>query len=131
VNANRSSKSIILLAVVLAAGIAVAETSKGSLELQQSTNIAGKPLAPGSYKLQWEGTGDQVELTIYQGKKAVASTSAKMVKVDRPASSDSSVITKNDDGSVSLTEIRFHGRKYALQLAGEGGSAGAAAGGAK
>ena len=128
-NANRSLKSIVLLAIVLAAGIALAETSKGSLELQQSTNIAGKQLAPGNYKLQWEGAGDQVVLKIYRGKNAVASTSAHLVKIDSPSNNDSSVITKNDDGSVSLSEIRFRGKKYALQLTGEGGSAGAAAGG--
>jgi hypothetical protein len=131
VNANRSSKSIVLLAVVVAASIALAETSKGSLELQQPTSIAGKQLASGSYKLQWEGAGEQVELKIYHGKNVVASTSAHLVKVDSPSNNDSSVITKNDDGSVSLSEIRFRGRKYALQITSEGGSAGAASGAAK
>jgi len=131
VNANRSSKSIVLVAVVLAAGIALAETSKGSLELQQPTSVGGKQLASGSYKVQWEGSGDQVDLKIYQGKKAIATTSARVVKVDHPTNNDASIIMKNDDGSVSLSEIRFHGRKYALQIVGEGGGAGAASGGAK
>ncbi len=130
-NANRGSKSILLVAVVLAAGIALAETSKGSLQLQQPTNVGGKQLATGIYKVQWDGTGDQIELKIYQGKNVVASTSAKVVKVERPMSNDASVIMKNDDGTVSLSEIRFRGKKYALQVGGEAGASGAAAAGSR
>jgi len=113
-----------LAALVLFAVSAVAAT-KGPLELQHPTNVAGKQLASGEYTVQWDGSGDQVELKIFQGKKEVATTSARVVKVDRAPGNNSAVTMTNGDGSSSLTEIRFRGKTYALQLSGEGAGAGA------
>ena len=74
-----SLKSIFLVVTVLAAGSALA-ANKGSLELQHPTTVAGKQLAIGNYTVQWEGSGDQVDLKIYQGKNVVASTPARVLK---------------------------------------------------
>lgn len=119
-----SLKGIVLVAVVLLAGSAFASNeNKGSMELQNPTSVAGKQLNKGSYNLRWEGTGDQVELKIYQGKNLVASTPAKVLKVDNPISTNSAVVNKNSDGTSSLAEVRFGGKKYALQIVSDGGSA--------
>jgi len=125
VNASGSLKGIFLAAVVLVATSGFA-TSKGSLELQHPTSVGGKPLASGNYKVQWEGTGDQVELKIYQGKNVVASTSARLVTVEHPFPNDAIVVNANGDGSTSLSRITFGGKKYALEIAGEAGASGAA-----
>ena len=119
-----SFKGTLLAAVVLLAGSALA-ASKGSLELQHPTNVAGKQLNAGTYTVQWEGTGDQVELKLYQGKNVVASTSARVVKEGRPAARASAVVVANGDGTSSLSEIRFRGKDFALQLSNEGGGSGA------
>ena len=124
-NASRSLKSIFLAAVVLAAASGFA-TSKGSLELQHPTNVAGNQLASGNYSVQWEGTGDQVELKIYQGKKAVASTAARVINLEQPQPHDAAVMVTNGDGSASLSRIMFRGRKYAIEISNQGGTAGAA-----
>ena len=122
-----SVKHIFLSAVVLAAGSALA-SSKGSLELQHPTTVAGKQLATGSYIVQWEGSGDQVDLKIYQGKNVVASTPARILKVDHPAANNSAVVTANDDKTYSLSEIRFAGKKFALAIGGDASGAAAGAG---
>ena len=124
-----SLKGIVLATVVLLAGSAfAANDNKGSMELQNPTNVAGKQLNKGNYNLRWEGTGDQVELKIYQGKNLVASTPAKVLKVENPLSNNSAVVNKNPDGTSSLAEVRFGGKKYALQIVSDGGSS--ASGGA-
>jgi len=112
-------------AVVLLAGSALA-ASKGSLQLQHPTSVGGKQLATGDYTVQWEGTGDQVELKIYQGKNEVASTSAHVMKVEHPTEYNQAVVSTNGDGSSSLSEIRFRGKNFALQVSNEGGGSGAA-----
>ena len=127
-NAVRSVKGMFLAGVVLTAGLALA-SSKGSLELQHPTNVGGKQLATGKYTVQWEGTGDQVELKILQGKKEVATAPARMVKVERPMRNNAAITTTNSDGSSSLSQIVFGGKDYALELSGEGGAAGAAGAG--
>lgn len=118
-----SLKGILLAAVVLVAGSAFANENKGSMELQNPTNVAGKQLNKGSYNLRWEGTGDQVEVKIYQGKNLVASAPAKVLKVENPISTNSAVVNRNADGTSSLAEVRFGGKKYALQIVNDGGSA--------
>ena len=122
-----SLKHICLAAIVLVAGNALA-ASKGSLELQHPTTVAGKQLAMGSYTVQWEGSGDRVDLKIYQGKNVVASTPARLLKVDHPIASDSAVVTANDDKTYSLAEIRFGGKKFALEIVNDASGAGAGAG---
>lgn len=127
-NVNKALKGTLLAIVVLVAGSALA-SSKGSLDLQNSTSVGGKQLASGTYTVRWEGTGDQVELKIYQGKDIVASTSARVVKVEVPASYDSAVTVKNGDGSLSLSQIRFGGKKFALEISSQGGGSGGAGAG--
>lgn len=117
-------KAILLATTILLAGSAFA-SSKGSLELQHPTNVAGKQLATGSYMVRWEGTGDQVQVKIYQGKNEVASAPARMVTVAQAPQGNSAVVNTNSDGSYSLAEIRFGGKKYALQITNDAGSSGA------
>jgi hypothetical protein len=126
-NFGSSLKGIFLGVVVLAGGSALA-SSKGSLELQHPTSVAGKQLASGSYTVRWEGSGDQVDLKIYQGKNVVASTPARVVKVESPATSDSAVVVANSDKTFSLSQIRFGGKKFALELVNDAGGAAAGAG---
>ena len=122
-----SLKSIFLTVTIMAAGSALA-ASKGSLELQHPTTIAGKQLAMGNYTVQWEGNGDQVDLKIYRGKNVVASTPARLLKVDHPISSNSAVVVANEDKTYTLSEIRFAGKKFALGIVSDGSGAGASAG---
>jgi hypothetical protein len=120
-------KGILAAALVLASMSLWAE-SKGALELQHPTAVAGKTLATGNYVVRWEGTGDQVELKIYSGKNVVASLPARVIQLSSPAGNNSAVIDQST-GTPSLAEIRFGGKKFALRLNNEGsgsGSAGAA-----
>ena len=129
-NFGSSFKGIFLSVMVLVAGSALA-SSNGPLELQHPTSVAGKQLAKGSYTVRWEGTGDQVDLKIYQGKNVVASTPARVVKVENPATADTAVVVANSDKTFSLSEIRFGGKKFALAITSDatGGAAGAGASG--
>ena len=79
--------------------------------------------------MQWEGSGNDVQLNFLQGKKQVASTSAHIVAVQPAAQADNALINVNSDGSRSLAQIRFRGKTFALDLTGDGagsGSSGAA-----
>jgi hypothetical protein len=126
VKASLGFKAIVLTAAVLIAGSAFA-ANKGSLDLRHSTNVSGKELASGSYIVRWEGTGDQVDVKIYQGKSVVASIPARVLKVEHPIANDSAVVNANPDGTFSLREIRFGGKTYALQISNEDGGAAAGA----
>jgi hypothetical protein len=120
-----SLKGALLAGMLLLAGSALA-ASKGPLELQETASVAGTKLKSGTYTVQWEGTGDQVQLKIYQGKKEVVSTSARMVTLDKPAALDGTILQRNDDGTMTVTRINFGKKNFALEISGDGGGSGSA-----
>jgi hypothetical protein len=91
-------------------------SNKGSLQLSEPVNVAGKQLPAGDYNLKWEGNGPNVELSILKGKAVVTKAPARLVDLSRTASSDAAVTKINSDGSRSLAEIRFSGKKQALAI---------------
>ncbi|HXY49047.1 MAG TPA: hypothetical protein VEI01_06315 [Terriglobales bacterium] len=115
-------KSLFLgLAVLLAASAFAA--NKGTLEVQEAISVSGTQLKPGEYKVQWDGAGPNVELSILQGKTVVAKVPAHMVDLSEPSSSNAAVVTQNNDGSKSLSEVRLTGKKFAFAVGEEAAKA--------
>jgi hypothetical protein len=109
------SKSLVLGLAVLLASSAFAAT-KANVTLQNPTTINGAKLKPGDYKLQWDGTGPNVEVSIMQGKTVLAKVPAKVVDLSSPASNSAAVVKRNDDGTITLAGARFEGKKFALEM---------------
>ena len=89
---------------------------KGSLKLFDPTLVNGVELSPGDYTLQWEGTGNNVQLQIFQGKKVVATTTAALVQLKAPASQNLTSTKDAGNNAKTLTEIEFRGKSYALAI---------------
>jgi len=111
----KASKSLFLGLALLLATSAFA-INKGSLSIQEPVTVNGTKIAPGDYKVQWEGTGPNVELSITQGKKVVAKVPAHMVDLGAPSPSDAAVVKNNGDGVKSLSEVRLGGKKFAFSI---------------
>jgi hypothetical protein len=80
-------------------------------------------LQPGDYTVTWDGDGPNVQLNIMRGHKVVTTVPAQVVAMDHPPTHNSVVATDNGNGTKSLSEIRFSGKKYVLQVGGNmGGS---------
>ena len=109
------SKSLMLGLAILLASSAFAAT-KGSLQLNNPTTINGTKLKAGDYKVEWEGSGPAVELSIKQGKNVIAKVPARVVDLSSAAANDAAVIRPNGDGTSSLLGVRFQGKKFALEL---------------
>ncbi len=109
------SKSVVMGLALLLASSAFAG-SKASMTLQSPMTINGAKLKPGDYKLQWEGSGPNVEVSILQGKNVLAKVPAKVVDLNQPANRNATLMTHNNDGTNTLTGARFEGKKFALEL---------------
>jgi hypothetical protein len=112
------SKSLLLGAALLLT-TSVFAASKGSLQLMDSITVNGQSLKPGDYNLKWDGTGANVQLSILKGSKVVVTTPAQVVSLPSSPNNNSAVLKSNPDGSRVLSEIRFSGKKYALDLGGD------------
>jgi hypothetical protein len=109
------SKSLLMGVALLLASSAFAAT-KANLQLSNPVTVSGTTLKPGDYKVQWDGTGPNVELSIIQGKNVVAKVPAHVVDLPSPSANDAAVTKKQDNGPNSLASIRFQGKKFALDL---------------
>jgi hypothetical protein len=108
-------RSLIMGLVLLLASSAFAGT-KANLTLLSSATVNGTQLKPGDYKLEWEGSGPDVDVSIMQGKKVLAKVPAKLVDLDAPAQNNAAVVKRNSDGTSSLAGARFQGKKVALEV---------------
>ena len=120
-NFSKISKTVLpALALLLTTGaFAANKANKGSIELDQPATIGAHQLAPGEYKLTWDGTGPNVELMILSHGKLVATVPARVLELSRPQPSNAYEAHTNADGSQSLTEIDFGGKRYALAFGDE------------
>ena len=117
------ASTLVLASALLLASTALA-ANKGSLNLSEPVNISGTQLAPGSYSVHWEGSGPNVELKIMRGRQVVVSSPARLVDLSSSANNDAAVFKNNGDGSRSLSEIRFYGKKQALAIGSESADSG-------
>ncbi len=106
-----SKKLLPGLALLLATGAFAA--NKASFKVFEQVTVSGHQLAPGDYQLKWDGTGPNVELSILSQGKLVATVPARLVEMSR-ADYSATQLHKNVDGTQSLTEIDFAGKKYSL-----------------
>ncbi len=109
------SKSVMLGLALLLASSAFAAT-KGSLQISHPVTVNGTQLKLGDYKVEWDGSGPNVEVSILQGKNVIAKTQAHVVDLNTAPDSNAAVIRNNSDGSASLSGVRFGGKKTALEF---------------
>ncbi|MGH9511214.1 MAG: hypothetical protein ACRD2U_03660 [Terriglobales bacterium] len=105
----------IAIALLLTAS-AFASNNKGLVQVSTTVTVNGKLLAAGEYVVMWDGTGPNVQVSFVKGKKVMATAPAHVIDLNSSPAADSVVINRNDDGSNSLAEIRFGGKKKALSL---------------
>jgi len=110
------SKGLLLGLAVLLATSAFAASNKGSMELIDPVTVSGKQLPAGDYSVKWDGNGPSVELSILRGSKVVATTPARLIDLSKTSNNNAAVVKTNDDGSRSLAEIHFGGKRYALSI---------------
>jgi hypothetical protein len=123
---SRISKGLLLGATMLMATGLMATSAlaanKGSLNISQPVTVNGTKLAAGDYQVKWEGTGPNVELNIIKSNRVIATVPARLVELSRPERASASVTRKAEDGTTSLTGIRFSGKKYELSIGQEAAS---------
>jgi len=114
-NIKNISKGLLFGASLLLASAAFAG-EKATVKLYEDVKVDGKTLPAGEYDLSWEGTGSSVQLSIHQGKETVAMVPA-LVEPSKAAPASTGYSTKKEsDGSKSITNVFFAGKKYSLNL---------------
>jgi len=82
----------------------------GNFTLFDPAQVGRTQLAPGQYKAEWNGTGNNVEVSILKNRQVVATTPAKIVQ---STSQDAVVV---NDQTKKLEQIDFGKMKESLVL---------------
>ena len=90
---------------------------KETLETQKAMTVNGSPLPAGKYTVTWEGSGPGVELKFLKGKNVVATVPAQLV--NEKTAGAGGIVTRKENDSVVLTQIRPEGKKYILNIGAE------------
>jgi len=102
---------------LLIPGVGFAKTpDHGTMRLVQQAEIGSTQLQPGSYKVEWNGTGPDVHVNILQHNKMVVSTTAQLKVNDKAASQDAVVTAPlpNNRSEQRIAEIDFAKHNEAL-----------------
>lgn len=114
--ASRLSTILFAGSLLLCATVFAAKPNKKTLHLYDKANLEGKVLNPGDYKVEWSGSGPNVELNIVQGRDTLATAPARVVAEDASHRHDGYILRPAKNGGQSIEEIFFYGAKYDLKI---------------
>lgn len=77
--------------------------NSSNLNLDQTVKVAGTQLAPGQYKVTWEGSGPDVQVSFLEGKKIIATAPARIATA--PKSQETAIETATTADAVVLRAI--------------------------
>lgn len=113
---SRIGLTLLAGALLLSTSAFAGNNNKGTLRLEDSITVDGTPLQPGNYKVQWDGSGPDVKVTLSQGSRTVATFPAHVTEQKAATQADAYGSANQPDGGKTLTAIYFGGKHYALQV---------------
>jgi hypothetical protein len=113
---SRISIALFGAALLFSSGALAKDTNKATLNITETVNVEGKALNPGKYKVEWDGSGPTVQVTVLQGKQTVATFSAHLTEQANQNAADAYGSVAQPDGSKSLTAIYPGGKHAVLQI---------------
>jgi hypothetical protein len=115
----KTSRLLITLfgaAILFASTVLAKDANKGTLNITERVNVEGKSLDPGTYKVEWNGAGPNVQVTLLHGKDTVATFPAQVTEQAGKNEADAYGSAAQPDGSKTLTTIYIGGKHTVLQL---------------
>jgi hypothetical protein len=85
-----------------------------SVTIADPVTIGTSHLKPGHYKVEWQGSGPQVQVNFMDRGRTVATVPATLHTNDKKANEDEVVIDHKSPQATTLKEIDFHHEKEAL-----------------
>jgi hypothetical protein len=114
---SRTLYTSLLLGAAMFVSVTAFAAEKEIVETRETMTVNGNQLPAGKYTVTWEGSGPSVELKFLKGKNVVTTVPAQIVNSKTVV--PGGIVTKRDNSSVALTQIRPEGKKYVLTIGAE------------
>jgi len=113
---TRFTAGLLTLSLLLAASAIAGNTNKATLKVSETVSVGGKQLRAGTYRVEWAGSGSNVELSIIDGRETVAKVPAQILPLEKAEAASGYSTSTDQAGNKALTEIFFGGKKYQLSI---------------
>jgi len=90
------------------------DKNQHSIEILDSVQVGGTQLKPGNYKLEWQGTGPEVQVNFVRDGKTIATVPGTLKTNDPRVTQDDIVTDTTSANAKKLTEIDFSHNKESL-----------------
>src|ERR1700733_15225048 len=100
-----------ILAVLSPLSVFARDKNQHSVEIPDTVQVGGTQLKPGNYKIEWQGTGPDIQVTFLRNGKTVATVPATLKTNDEQVTQDQ-IVTASENKT--LQEIDFRRGKEAV-----------------
>jgi hypothetical protein len=107
-------------ALLFSSGVLAGDANKGTLNLSESVSVEGKTINPGKYKVEWNGSGPDVQVSLFHGKDTIATFPAHLTEQPNQNNVDAYGSASQQDGTKTLTAIYIGGKHTVLELQSNG-----------
>jgi hypothetical protein len=109
---------VAVIALFLPAAGFARDKNSATMNLTDPAMIGTTSLQPGTYKVEWSGSGSTVNVSIIQHKAVVATTTAELKTHDNAASEDAVILAPvpNNSSEKEIAEIDMANHKEALVI---------------
>jgi hypothetical protein len=104
----------VVLTIFLATCLSAAAANSHTLSFRTAVKLNGTEMTPGFYEVDWVSHSPEATVTFRRNGQVVATAAGKWVERDTKYPADSVVYSNNADGSHTLMELRFGGKKQVL-----------------
>jgi hypothetical protein len=99
------------LAMLSSLSVFARNKNQQSVDIPDTVQVGGTQLKPGNYKMEWQGTGPDVQVTFLRDGKTVVTVPATLKKNDDQVTQDD-IVTGSENNT--LEEIDFRRGKEAV-----------------
>jgi|CZKK01.1.fsa_nt_gi hypothetical protein len=103
-----------MLAVLCSVSALARDKNQHSVEIPNAVQVGGKQLEPGSYKVDWQGTGPEIQVNFVRDGKTIATVPGTLKTNDAQVTQDEIITDTTSTNVQTLTEIDFRRTKEAL-----------------
>ncbi len=109
---SKFAVSLAAAALMLPLSAFAANKNSSNIEIPEKVIVNGQQLTPGTYKVEWNGTAPNVEVSILQGHKTVAQVPAQLV--NGSFEPEAIVTHQNKSGANVLDQIQLKNKELNL-----------------
>jgi flagellar basal body P-ring protein FlgI len=111
--------SFAVVSLVLSLSAFAKDSHSGKFTLSDTVQVGSAQLSPGDYKVEWNGSANNVKIEIIKNGKTVATADGQIKNLQQPAPYNAVLTKTMQDNTKQLNEIDFDKRSEALVLGGE------------